>query len=112
MTEEVKMEIAYFPGCTLKTKAIGLDDSVVDTAKAFGYDFHTNMLEKACDDQPCGRPEGYFFDTDPVKRTSEGLPMAWSCPDVKCMRAIKAEKVAEAVYEIVAKGGPKGKASQ
>jgi heterodisulfide reductase subunit B len=32
------MEIAYFPGCTLKTKAIGLDDSVVDTAMAFGYD--------------------------------------------------------------------------
>jgi heterodisulfide reductase subunit B len=39
VTEEVKMEIAYFPGCTLKTKAIGLDDSVVDTAKVFGYDF-------------------------------------------------------------------------
>jgi heterodisulfide reductase subunit B len=33
------MEIAYFPGCTLKTKAIGLDNSVVDTAEAFGYDF-------------------------------------------------------------------------
>lgn len=39
MTQEVKMEIAYFPGCTLKTKAIGLEDSVVDTAKVFGYDF-------------------------------------------------------------------------
>jgi heterodisulfide reductase subunit B len=32
------MEIAYFPGCTLKTKAVGFDDSVVDTARAFGYD--------------------------------------------------------------------------
>jgi heterodisulfide reductase subunit B len=39
VTEEVKMEIAYFPGCTLKTKAIGLDDSVRDTAKIFGYEF-------------------------------------------------------------------------
>jgi heterodisulfide reductase subunit B len=39
MTEEVKMEIAYFPGCTLKTKAIGLEDSAVDTAKVLGYDF-------------------------------------------------------------------------
>ena len=33
------MKIAYFPGCTLKTKAKGLDDSVVDTARALGYDF-------------------------------------------------------------------------
>ena len=33
------MEIAYFPGCTLKTKAVGFDDSVVDTARALGYDF-------------------------------------------------------------------------
>lgn len=33
------MEIAYFPGCTLRTKAIGLDDSVRDTAKFFGYEF-------------------------------------------------------------------------
>ena len=32
------MEIAYFPVCTLKTKAVGFDDSVVDTARAFGYD--------------------------------------------------------------------------
>jgi heterodisulfide reductase subunit B len=32
------MEIAYFPGCTLKTKAIGLDESVRDTAKEFGYE--------------------------------------------------------------------------
>jgi heterodisulfide reductase subunit B len=39
VAQEVNMEIAYFPGCTLKTKAIGLDDSVVDTAKVFGYDF-------------------------------------------------------------------------
>jgi heterodisulfide reductase subunit B len=39
MTQEVKMEIAYFPGCTLKTKAIGLNDSVVDTAKTLGYEF-------------------------------------------------------------------------
>ena len=30
MIQEAKMEIAYFPGCTLKTKAIGLDDSVID----------------------------------------------------------------------------------
>ncbi len=33
------MKVAYFPGCTLKTKGKGLDDSVVDTAKALGYDF-------------------------------------------------------------------------
>ena len=33
------MKVAYFPGCTLKTKAKGLDDSVVDTAAALGYDF-------------------------------------------------------------------------
>ncbi len=33
------MKVAYFPGCTLKTKAKGLDDSVVDTAKALGYEF-------------------------------------------------------------------------
>jgi heterodisulfide reductase subunit B len=33
------MEVAYFPGCTLKTKAVGFDNSVVDTAKVFGYDF-------------------------------------------------------------------------
>jgi heterodisulfide reductase subunit B len=39
VAEEVKMEIAYFPGCTLRTKAIGLDDSVRDTAKFFGYEF-------------------------------------------------------------------------
>ncbi len=32
------MEIAYFPGCTLRTKAIGFDNSVRDTAKVFGYD--------------------------------------------------------------------------
>lgn len=32
------MEIAYFPGCTLKAKAIGLNNSVVDTAKVFGFD--------------------------------------------------------------------------
>lgn len=32
------MEIAYFPGCTLKAKAIGLDNSVRDTAKFFGYE--------------------------------------------------------------------------
>jgi len=32
------MEIAYFPGCTLRTKAIGLDNSVRDTAKVFGYE--------------------------------------------------------------------------
>jgi heterodisulfide reductase subunit B len=38
VAEEVKMEIAYFPGCTLKTKAIGLNDSVIDTAKMFGYE--------------------------------------------------------------------------
>jgi heterodisulfide reductase subunit B len=38
MTEEVKMEVAYFPGCTLKAKAIGLNNSVVDTAKHFGYE--------------------------------------------------------------------------
>jgi heterodisulfide reductase subunit B len=36
--EEVKMDIAYFPGCTLKTKAIGLDNSVRDSAAAFGYE--------------------------------------------------------------------------
>jgi len=33
------VKVAYFPGCTLKTKGKGLDDSVVDTAKALGYDF-------------------------------------------------------------------------
>jgi len=33
------VKVAYFPGCTLKTKAKGLDDSVVDTAKALGYEF-------------------------------------------------------------------------
>lgn len=33
------MKVAYFPGCTLKTKGKGFDDSVVDTAKALGYDF-------------------------------------------------------------------------
>jgi heterodisulfide reductase subunit B len=38
VTEEVKMEIAYFPGCTLRQSAIGLDDSVRDTAAAFGYE--------------------------------------------------------------------------
>jgi heterodisulfide reductase subunit B len=32
------MKIGYFPGCTLKTKAIGLDDSVKDTAAALGYE--------------------------------------------------------------------------
>lgn len=32
------MEIAYFPGCTLKTKAVGLDNSVRDTAKFFGFE--------------------------------------------------------------------------
>lgn len=33
------MEIAYFPGCTLKAKAIGLNNSVIDTARLFGYEF-------------------------------------------------------------------------
>jgi heterodisulfide reductase subunit B len=32
------MKIGYFPGCTLKTKAIGLDDSVKDTARALGHE--------------------------------------------------------------------------
>ena len=32
------MQIGYFPGCTLKTKAIGLDDSVKDTARALGHE--------------------------------------------------------------------------
>ncbi|MGQ9604398.1 MAG: CoB--CoM heterodisulfide reductase iron-sulfur subunit B family protein [bacterium] len=32
------MKIAYFPGCTLKTKAIGLDNSVRDTARFLGYE--------------------------------------------------------------------------
>lgn len=32
------MKIGYFPGCTLKTKAIGLDDSVRDTARALGHE--------------------------------------------------------------------------
>ncbi len=32
------MKIGYFPGCTLKTKAIGLDDSVRDTARVLGYE--------------------------------------------------------------------------
>jgi heterodisulfide reductase subunit B len=32
------MKIGYFPGCTLKTKAIGLDDSVRDTAQALGHE--------------------------------------------------------------------------
>jgi heterodisulfide reductase subunit B len=38
VAEEVKMEIAYFPGCTLRASAIGLDDSVRDTAASFGYE--------------------------------------------------------------------------
>ncbi|MFZ1946638.1 MAG: CoB--CoM heterodisulfide reductase iron-sulfur subunit B family protein [bacterium] len=32
------MKIGYFPGCTLKTKAVGLDDSVRDTAVALGHE--------------------------------------------------------------------------
>jgi len=32
------MEIGYFPGCTLKTKATGLDDSVKDTARVLGHE--------------------------------------------------------------------------
>ncbi len=32
------MKVAYFPGCTLKTKAIGLDESVRDTARVLGYE--------------------------------------------------------------------------
>jgi heterodisulfide reductase subunit B len=34
----MEMKIGYFPGCTLKTKAIGLDDSVKDTAAALGHE--------------------------------------------------------------------------
>jgi heterodisulfide reductase subunit B len=47
VTEEVKMKIAYFPGCTLRTNAIGLDDSVRDTAKVFGYEF-TEVPDWTC----------------------------------------------------------------
>lgn len=43
------MKIGYFPGCTLKTKAIGLDDSVRDTAKALGFE-----LEEVPDWVCCG----------------------------------------------------------
>jgi heterodisulfide reductase subunit B len=43
------MKIGYFPGCTLKTKAVGLDDSVRDTAKAFGHE-----LEEVPDWTCCG----------------------------------------------------------
>jgi heterodisulfide reductase subunit B len=39
VSQEDIVKVAYFPGCTLKTKAKGLDDSVVDTARALGYDF-------------------------------------------------------------------------
>lgn len=41
------MEIAYFPGCTLRTTAIGLDDSVRDTAAHFGYEF-TEVPDWTC----------------------------------------------------------------
>ena len=43
------MKIGYFPGCTLKTKAIGLDDSVKDTARVLGYE-----LEEIPDWTCCG----------------------------------------------------------
>jgi heterodisulfide reductase subunit B len=36
--QEKEMKAGYFPGCTLKTKAIGLDDSVKDTAAALGHE--------------------------------------------------------------------------
>ena len=41
------MKIGYFPGCTLKTKAIGLDDSVRDSAAVFGYEF-TEVPDWTC----------------------------------------------------------------
>jgi heterodisulfide reductase subunit B len=47
VTEEVKMKIAYFPGCTLRTKAIGLDDSIRDSAKIFGYEL-TEVPDWTC----------------------------------------------------------------
>jgi heterodisulfide reductase subunit B len=49
VSQEDIVKVAYFPGCTLKTKAVGLDRSVVDTAEILGYE-----LEEVPDWTCCG----------------------------------------------------------
>jgi len=69
---------------------------------AFKYDHNINIFkENTCPIQPCGRPEGGFFDIMIADDCNQGPHSPWDCPSNKCMYAIQPEEVASAILSVI-----------
>lgn len=67
--------------------------------KNMGYDHNINIYHpNVCEGQPCWRPEGVFMDYTANK---DGSLNYWNCPDVKCMKDIRAEEVISSLDKIL-----------